>query len=492
MSKSWPPPLIKPFERLQVTDGLLMNAQRWRLAHDYHRQRQNMQYQSLNQPGIVCGLGVSVIAPPADVRPQYRDGRWVQIQPGLAIDLFGNFIVITEPENYRIVSENRTTKPLLIYLTASYVDPEKLRRKQLGEVLRETFRLDEKASPPSETEVELCRILLPPSQEDGASAVIQLENPKDVFFPTYNNIDLLYRPQARSRPQAVVRVAQVINRYTPENAVSHLPYLLQSVEVLYPAMTAIDDVPQVSLSPSAINELVGYDLLYLQAGSSLSLNDAALEALNVYLATGGVLLVDIATQGTRLGELSLVKQQLQDAIARLNLAARTPTSIAPDKQITGLGDINPELEAELKATQAELEEEIHKTCLVFSQLAQQLGTPLENLDNLIANHPIRTRPFLFSALPNINEQPIQIMVGGGIIILVGDLSSAWGLDPNRPVSRETIRTAQELGINLLHFAWRKRQLTPLPQEERLPSVTPEPEKPRSSERLRKALDTLIE
>lgn len=492
MSKPWPPPLIKPFDRLQVTDGLLMDAQRWRLAHDYHRQRQNMQYQSLNQPGIVCGLGISVIAPPADVREQYRDGRWVQIQPGLAIDLFGNFIVVTEPENYRIVSENRSAKPLIVYLTASYVDPERLHRKQLGEILRETFRLDEKSNPPSETEVELCRILLPPSVEENVPATVQLEHPTDVFFPSYNNIDLRYRAQARSRPQSVVRVAQVMNRYAPENSVSHLPYLLQSVEALYPAMTATDEIAQVPLSPSAVNQLVGYDLLYLQAGSSLSLNDAALEALNAYLASGGVLLVDVATQGTRLEELSLVKQQLQDAIARLNLAARTPASIGSDNPITALGEINPELEAEFKATQAELEEEIHKTCLVFSQLSQQLGTPLENLEKLIFNHPLRTQPFLFSALPTINEQPIQIMVGGGIIILVGDLSSAWGLDANRPVSRETIRTAQELGINLLHFAWRKRQLTPLPQEEYSFSPTPKPEKPRSSERVNKALDILME
>jgi fatty acid desaturase len=35
----------------------LMNADRWRRAHEYHHERQNIHYQSLNQPGIVCGWG---------------------------------------------------------------------------------------------------------------------------------------------------------------------------------------------------------------------------------------------------------------------------------------------------------------------------------------------------------------------------------------------------------------------------------------------------
>jgi hypothetical protein len=70
---------------------------------------------------------------------------------------------------------------------------------------------------------------------------------------------------------------------------------------------------------------------------------------------------------------------------------------------------------------------------------------------------------LFAALPTINYQPIQILVGGGIIVTIGNLSSAWGLDEELSYSRETIRTAQEMGINILHFAWRRRQLTQLQQ-----------------------------
>jgi hypothetical protein len=49
----------------------------------------------------------------------------------------------------------------------------------------------------------------------------------------------------------------------------------------------------------------------------------------------------------------------------------------------------------------------------------------------------------------------------GIIVVIGNLSSAWGLNGNLSLSRETIRSAQEMGMNILHFAWRRRELTQL-------------------------------
>jgi hypothetical protein len=103
---------------------------------------------------------------------------------------------------------------------------------------------------------------------------------------------------------------------------------------------------------------------------------------------------------------------------------------------------------------------------------------------------LRTQPFLFAALPTINEQPIQILTGGGIIVVIGNLSSAWGLDEEFSLPRETIRTAQEMGINILHFAWRRRQLTQLLHKDSR-SVSQEPStRPKKSRSLKSALDKL--
>jgi Domain of unknown function (DUF4159) len=145
-----------------------------------------------------------------------------------------------------------------------------------------------------------------------------------------------------------------------------------------------------------------YDLLYLTGRQALSLNSRELEFLKIYLRKGGVFVVDAPANATEL----------------------------------------------IASTQA---------------LAQQLETPLKPLEES-RRHPLRIKPFLFSGLPLINQQPVKISVAGGIVLVVGDLASAWGLDRELNVPRLIIRTAQELGVNILHYAWRRRQLVGLQQE----------------------------
>lgn len=452
------PPNIKPFERLQVHDGLLMNAERWRRAHEYHRQRQNVHYQSINQPGIVCDLGVRLISAPTEVASQYRDGRWIQIQPGIAIDLFGNIIVVPEPIDYRVATDPATTEPVIVYLVVSYVDPEKLRQKEQREFIQETFRIDEKPNAPSELEIELCRITI-------TQDLTQIENPTDVFFPQHNSLDLRYRPQARSRSQAVVRTAQINLSQLPNvKTLANLSYLLQSVAALYPAMEGANEVGQVMLQAEEKGEktkLSEYDLLYLNYQQSPSLKTQQWDVLTQYIEAGGVLLVEISTEGTNIKELIGVQQELKKAIANLAVTTSQPHLINSQNtaEATEIANVKQELEAELAVVKTDLEEQIKQLSSVFQDFAQKLGTSLESLENLPQNHPLRIQPFLFAALPTINEQPIQLLVGVGIIIIIGNLSVAWGLDETLSLPRETIRTAQELGVNFLHFAWRRRHLT---------------------------------
>lgn len=398
MTHPFPPPPIQPFERLNAFDGLMINADRWKRAHEYHRQRQNVHYQSLNQPGIVCGLGVRVIPAPAQGKSRDRDQRWIQIQPGIAIDLRGNLIVVPKPFDYHIDTELKEADPITAYLVTSYRDPDELQRVRSGETVQETYRLEETTHPPRELEVELCRILLQPGP-------VALTQPDDVFFPGYNQLDLRHRIQVQARPQALVRVAQV-NRDDPDSTRNffNLTYLLQSIEALYPSLKGMEEVGQVALE-EGIESLSLYDVLYLTGRQKLELNTGELEALRGYLETGGVLLVDCLPDGN----------ELNDSV---------------------------------------------------QQLAQQFGHLLQPLSSM-RHHPIRTRPFLFAALPLVHQQPIQILSGGGIVLVTGDVASSWGLDESLTTSRVILRTAHELGTNLLHYAWRRRQLTGLQQADSL-------------------------
>ncbi|HEY9877333.1 MAG TPA: hypothetical protein V6D29_02700, partial [Leptolyngbyaceae cyanobacterium] len=93
-------------------------------------------------------------------------------------------------------------------------------------------------------------------------------------------------------------------------------------------------------------------------------------------------------------------------------------------------------------------------------LAERLRIALKPFDQLPTDHLLRRNPFLFPSLPKIHQNPMRLVAGDGLI-MGSFLAAGWGLEADPPLPRETVRTAQELGINLLHYAWRRRHLTSL-------------------------------
>jgi hypothetical protein len=399
----YPPPKIRPLERLRVEDGLLINKERWARSHEYHRQRQNIHYQSLNQPGVVCGLGISLIPAPKDVSSQYNDQLWLQIQPGIAIDLIGNPIIVAQPMDFHLAVDPTEEQTRQVYIVISYIDPETLKAKQVQEFELETFRIDEKTTAPNPLEVELCRILLQPG-------VVTLEQAQDVFFPSLNSLDFRYRPIARSRPSNMVRVAYLQTSGTEAlDGLTNFSSLLQSATYLTHTIETGDPIAQLNFQQQDGLGSLDYDLLFSTGNQPVSLAPEELSKLKTYLDAGGVLLIESPTE----------------AVDRLE----------------SIVDITDKWE-----------------------------TPLEDLRKLARNHPLRTQPFLFAALPILNQKPIQVLVSGGIVLVIGDLSTAWGLDEKLALPRETIRTAQELGTNILYFAWSRRQMTQLHQQQPISSL----------------------
>jgi hypothetical protein len=481
MSKPWQSPHIKPFQRLQVADGLLMNAERWRLAHDYHRARQNVHFQSLNQPGIVCDLGVCPIAPPSDVPAKYRDGRWVQIQPGIAIDVFGNLIVIPEPVDFRISSPVGDGEPTQIYLVVSYVDPDKLKARHDGElVVTETFRIDEKTTPPEDWEVEVCRIVLEPGD-------IHLQRSRQVFAPEPNSLDLRYRLPVQARPRAIVRLGIVGDSGDDlPNTVSRLSFLLRSLDGLYPAFQGTDEIGVFSgIRPDALDTWNQYDALYVGDRLFHNAEPHQLEPLKAYIERGGTLWLEITTDLGKIEQLRLVRAELKDALSHLETSPDTTPLPSRQAEVAEYQKIHYELNDELTAVEAELDLLIRDRTAKVNQFAQSLGTPLEFLDARERDHPLRTEPFLFAALPTVQGEAIQLLTAPGLVVAIGQLSSGWGLDDRLSLPRETIRSAQEMGINLLHAASKRRHLIQLqhpsnpesPPQPPLPPPTPSEEPP---------------
>lgn len=430
-------------ERLQVTDGLLLTAERWRAAHEYHRQRQNVHYQSLHQPGIVCGLKVGIVAAPEEFAAQYRDRRWLRVQPGVAIDTLGNPIIVPEAIAYRLASEPPRSGTSVIYLVLSYVDPDRLQRSVEPELVQETFRIDEKTTPPDALEVELCRVVI-------QAESVCLEETADVFSPGINHVDLRYRQQVQARPLGMVSVAQLSGA---ESAPERWTELVRSLPALYPRLGAVLETP--------LNGNSTADLLTLDS-NQLTFDDVTLENLKQHLALGGTILVN-ALGDVRFFKLALIRQELQQALAKI----RRDVSLETQQQ---------QVEAELAEVETSLKELLGAIAQPVKTLAAQIGfTTLDgsgqdlghdsadeledDLGQLNRDHPLRSQPFLFAQFPVIHGMPIEILAWGGIVLVIGDLSQAWTLADDLMLPRETVRAAQELGINFLHFAWKRKQLT---------------------------------
>ncbi|MEL7399045.1 MAG: hypothetical protein AAFN68_00575, partial [Pseudomonadota bacterium] len=345
-----PLPEIEPLELFYVTDGSLLTADSWWQSHRYYQHRQNLHYQSLHQSGIVHGLGVRVMAAPDTVPSELRDGRWLEIQPGIAIDLVGNPIVVEQPISFRITSET-IDQPLTVYVTLAYVDPQTKQWAGMpASVVKEDFRINERTTPPGPQEIELCRILL-------TSETVVLDDALDVFSPTPHTLDLRGRQHVQKRPQYPVEIGVLDSPGSDRQGTTledRLTALLQAAEGLYPALagtTAItkislkgksarsrvaaprkregqtsgqisgqtsDQTPQASrpveIAPSQLPEMTLLVLPYVEA---IALTEAEVERLQTYLARGTTLLIEYASDENtllHLQALCTVQTELQAAI----------------------------------------------------------------------------------------------------------------------------------------------------------------------------------
>ncbi|MBV6622410.1 MAG: hypothetical protein KI793_05550 [Rivularia sp. (in: Bacteria)] len=405
VNQFYPSPPINPLHRLSVRDGLEVNAERWQLAHQYHRHRQNIHYQSLNQPGIVSGLGIRITEAPKESQSRYKGkSHWLEIQPGIAIDIEGNPIVVDENINNRKfpfispkLSQQNFDEEITVYLVVSYEDNQTLIQEE-GWKEREWFKFDQQVNPPTPEQVELCRIKL--RVEDIVLGRFELKNPEDVFYPQLNEIDLRYRQQAKARPQALVNIATT----TPEsdnsfhqNTNKNLSYLMQSLNVIYPNLQGSAEVKEDILAKPS--ELINTDFIYIPSWQITNLNimDFRKKALDDYRKLGGMILIE-----------------------------------------ANFGDTL---------------EDMHSA---ISQLFQFPINSWREWHNSSEPHPFKTQPFLFTALP---EYIRDIYYSEGILLVFGNLSTAWGGKVEQSsLSRNDIRTAQELGINILSFAWERRNM----------------------------------
>ncbi|NJM48999.1 MAG: hypothetical protein HC860_24890 [Alkalinema sp. RU_4_3] len=389
------PPPILPFKRLRIYDGLSIDADRWQSSHRYHRLRQNFHYQSLNQGGVVCGLGVHPILDPtqvsnrssAEVSPS-TTSRWVRIQPGIAIDGAGNPIIVAEPITFQFQSELRQGETQTIYLVVNYRDPDDLRQMSAIEqdYVQEMFRIQERTILDPILDVELCRVLL-------SSGEITISLPQDLMTPKpgLNCLDFNHRAIAQTKPQSLIQVGLLGDGQNADRT-SRWAQLLQSLPQLHTQLSGAPEVAEIPLLGISQNaKLDRQHLLHIDQVTLLKQINASdvTTALRQHLQAGGVLVIQVDPMSLNITELTAISQELRRAIAD------------PACDLTQQQD----LRSELQAIEAEIATALEQIPNQLAALGEKLGNPLQGNGQCLRHHPLKTTPFVFGQLPVIAQQP---------------------------------------------------------------------------------------
>jgi len=278
--KQFPERRIKPF------DGMVVTAEVWEEAHEYHRQQQRYHSLLAHGAGILTGLEVIASDPPDSS---------VYILPGMAVDASGQVIVLPEPFSYDLGAAQGALHLLLSYVE-SQPRPDERAADAAGPTestlyIRSQFSLETAGTPPAPDapHVELARI-----RRAGVSAPIQ--DAPDSQHPAVNQIDLRFR---RSAGAPVSQPASVAVCYLPgvldEARRRHgrgAGWMARAGRQAGVPVWVDDGVPLISHF-----DLNGYTLVYVVGQASFALKPDEMNVLYAYVQNGGTILYESCRQG---------------------------------------------------------------------------------------------------------------------------------------------------------------------------------------------------
>ena len=386
-------------KRVNPFQGLVIDSDTWRDAHEYHRGQQRLHMLAFHNVGIIGGLNV-VASEPADLS--------VSIQPGMAVDSEGNIIIVPASQHYQIQIREKGTIYLIIQFRE--VPAEPYQPPEGGQPTRiiEAYRIQEREKLPDEPYLELCRISFDPAEKT-------IRDTGKSSKPGKNEIDLRFRqeithqaiPEVDSSPapeKAPVQVKENVN--PPVETVSvgyavlgeaektlHLNGLQNLVnEVNHQTNLRINLVDNITLD-KGINTLA---LIYLTGNSQFELTEKAQGVLGDFLQSGGVIFGEGCAEG------------------------QEPSS----KGSKEFG-------------------------LAFNQLAVLLKCKLEVVQR---GHPLLSACHVFAEVPP-GIEPAMLLEGGHMVYSGSDYGCAWqGGREDKPLSRDIIRSSFELGTNIITYA----------------------------------------
>jgi hypothetical protein len=387
-------------KRVNPFQGLVIDSDTWRDAHEYHRNQQRLHMLAFHNIGIIEGLKIVANKPPE---------LSVSIFPGIAVDPEGNVIIVSETQNYRIQTRDKRTIYLIIQFRE--VPAEPYQPPEGGQPTRiiEAYRIQERDKLPNESYLELCRINFDPADK----AIRDAKNPSAIGK---NEIDLSFRQETTelSKPPAeqitiqnkgVAQTKQSISSTEKSLAIGHT-VLGEASRNLHSVglQNLIKEINRQSGYASDLSKNVVLDkninrltLLYVTGNSRFELPAEQQSALSDFLQSGGVIFgegCNDESQGT------------------------------PSKGSKEFG-------------------------LAFNQLANQFKCKLEVVQR---GHSLLSAYHVFSEVPQ-GVETAMLLEGGRMIYSGSDYGCAYqGGHQGKPLSRDNIRDSLEIGTNIVAYA----------------------------------------
>ena len=390
---------VNPFQ------GLVIDADTWRDAHNYHRDQQRLHILAFHNTGIVEGLEVTANNP-SDLS--------VSIHPGIALDPEGNVIIVPQAQHYRLQTRDKG----VIYLVIQFreIPAEPYQPPEGGQPTRilEAYRIQERDKLPDEPYLELARIDFDPAEE----AIREAKNKSN---PGKNEINLRFREEATL--VAPERVSPPGKTSAPAETAAVRP---QETAIVRPRETATlghavlggagKDLHAAGLK-NLIREINRQDNIAITLKENITLDDSIKQCAMVYL-TGNSHFELNAAQQAALGNL-----------------------LQSGGLIFGEGCSEGPPEAESKGAK--------DFGLAFNQLAGQLKCKLEIVQR---GHPLLSAVHIFAEVPQ-GAAPAMLLEGGCMVYSGCDYGCAWqGGRQDLPLPRDVIRDSVEMGTNIVAYA----------------------------------------
>ncbi len=275
-------------QRVEVHDGLTIDAAVWSAAHGYHQDAQRLHNRALHGWGIVSGLQVVLVG---------EASRTVALQPGIAIDRSGNIIRVAQPATLEVPREQVGTVCFALrFVEASQPDNGAAR-------VTDSYRFAAYAPPLSPADLEVARV-------DAGDGGAPFRPAHDAWRPATNELDRRFRRELCPAPLETLTIGCLAldGGAPPELHRLGVINLVRELRATAPfAVSFLGDV--------RAEEAVGQcDLLYLcGAGEpALTPHDAAL--LLTFLRRGGILFaepcVELETQRQENGRFAAAFRQV--------------------------------------------------------------------------------------------------------------------------------------------------------------------------------------